>query len=115
MHEEIIETIRKAFTVGGDDAKRDAVAALQLLLAALGEVPPPSASASPPPPPTSSASVAASAFAPPTTTKADQISLALDAVIAKFRSMLPPGVDVPTVEPALSIPFVPVPTWSHGS
>jgi hypothetical protein len=119
--DEFIETIRAAFAAGSsDEAKRDAVAAMQLLLAALGAgpVPPPPSSASSPPPPVppdaSSESVASSAFAPAPSTKPDQVSVALDAIIAKFRSMLPPGVEAPTVEPMLSIPFVPVPPWGSN-
>lgn len=101
MHEEFIDTIRKAFTVGGDDAKRDAIAAMQLLLGALGAAPPPTASSPP----------IATATAP----APDPVSLALDALITKFKSMLPAGVEVPNVvDPAHAIPFVPVPTWNNG-
>lgn len=105
MHDELLDTIRKAFTVGGDDAKRNAVAALELLLGALGAAPSNIAM-----PPIATGSAASSA---PLPTMDDRISIALDAVIAKFRSMLPPGVETPAVE-SYEIPFVPVPTWNNG-
>ncbi len=113
MHDALLETVRKAFTDTSPDAKGAALDALRALLDALAS--PASSSNSSSSPPISSASVAASAFAPsPSPSKSDQVSIALDALIAKFRSMLPPGVEAPHVEPALSIPFVPVPTWGHG-
>ncbi len=108
MHDALLDTVRKAFTDTSPDAKSAALDALRALLEALAAPSGASSSA-----PTSSASVAASAFAP-SPAKPDQVSLALDALIAKFSSMLPPGVELPRVEPALSIPFVPVPSWTSN-
>lgn len=104
MHDALLDIVRQAFTEPNAETKAAAFDALKKLVEALAS---PAAASSTPP---SSAHVAASAFAP--TPKADTVSTALDALIAKFRSMLPPGVEAPQVEPAFSIPFVPVPSWT---